>query len=350
MDSPDVAKQRGRRMFATIRPICRVGSPNMPLESLLQLVETLRERINAHRAALSQSEALTRYSLIDPLLREVGWDTEDPSIVVPEYRSGSGSADYALLNNNGNPAMIVEAKKLGTPLRDQVLAQGINYCLMEGTNHFAVTDGASWEIYETHRPVPIDQKRVVEFDLSEPSAAETCLRALALWRPSVQSGHVVNGQVPVIELTSDRAHAGDFTDMAPQSDTSIPSEHEWQSLSGLNPAKGDPAPAGIMFPDKSHVDIARWGGTVGEVVRWLVKNRLLEPHHCPIPSPRNDRQPRSIVHTEPIHPDGRRFGPHYQVGSLYVLRTGQARPFVQRAIAVIRHVDQDPSQFKVRFA
>ena len=37
--------------------------------------------------------------------------------------------------------MMVEAKKLGTPLRDAVLAQGINYCLMEGTKHFSVTDG-----------------------------------------------------------------------------------------------------------------------------------------------------------------------------------------------------------------
>ena len=69
----------------------------MPLESLLELVETLRERIESHRAILSQSEALTRYALIDPLLRELGWDTSDPAMVVPEYSSGTGSADYALL-------------------------------------------------------------------------------------------------------------------------------------------------------------------------------------------------------------------------------------------------------------
>ena len=55
----------------------------MPLESLLELVETLRERIITHRAVLSQSEALTRYALIDPLLRELGWDTEDPTMVDP---------------------------------------------------------------------------------------------------------------------------------------------------------------------------------------------------------------------------------------------------------------------------
>ena len=51
----------------------------MILESLLELVETLKARIDTHGDQLRKSEALTRYALIDPLLRELGWDTEDPN-------------------------------------------------------------------------------------------------------------------------------------------------------------------------------------------------------------------------------------------------------------------------------
>ena len=112
----------------------------MPLESLLELITTLSDRIDKHGATLRQSEALTRYAPIDPLLRELGWDTSNPEMVIPEYRSGNGRADYALMNG-GSPAMMVEAKSLGTPLQDSVLAQGINYCLMEGTSYFSVTGG-----------------------------------------------------------------------------------------------------------------------------------------------------------------------------------------------------------------
>ena len=54
----------------------------MILESLLELVETLKARIDTHGDQLRQSEALTRYALIDPLLRELGWDTEDPDVKV----------------------------------------------------------------------------------------------------------------------------------------------------------------------------------------------------------------------------------------------------------------------------
>ena len=111
----------------------------MPLESLLELVETLRGRIDEHGAALRLSEALTRAALIDPLLRELGWDTEDPALVMPEYRLGRGYADYALLND-GRPLIMVEAKKLGTPLQDAA-SQGIGYCIEDGIGYFAVTDG-----------------------------------------------------------------------------------------------------------------------------------------------------------------------------------------------------------------
>lgn len=74
----------------------------MPFESLLKLVETLRKRIDEHGATLRQSETMTRYALVDPLLRELGLDTGNPDLVVPEYKAGSGSADYALLVN-GTP-------------------------------------------------------------------------------------------------------------------------------------------------------------------------------------------------------------------------------------------------------
>ena len=175
----------------------------MPLESLHTLVGTLRQRIQAHRPALSGSEWLTRYTLIDPLLRELGWDTEDPELVIPEYSSGGGRADYALLGNDGKPAMIVEAKKLGELLSLSVVTQVLNYCWTEGTEHFAVTDGQRWEIYETNRAGPPADKRVASFDLLNASPANVCLQALALWCQNVASGQISIAHTPVVTPTDD---------------------------------------------------------------------------------------------------------------------------------------------------
>ena len=59
-------------------------------------------------------EAVTRYAIIDPILQALGWDTSDPGQVLPEnWRKLSNQqrvADYALLNKNGEPVVLIEAK------------------------------------------------------------------------------------------------------------------------------------------------------------------------------------------------------------------------------------------------
>lgn len=335
----------------------------MPLEILLQLVESLRARISAHRATLSQSEALTRYALIDPLLRELGWDTSDPTLVVPEYRSGSGSADYALLSN-GRPAMMVEAKKLGTRLQDAA-GQGIQYCLIEGTPYFTLTDGAGWEIYETHRPVPIDEKRVVEFNLMDPSVAETCLKALALWRPSVQSGIVAGGHAPIVDLTSAQSEPALSVSPTPTTiaeptrpipepmNQPIPRPrqtldvHGWQLLSDVAPqgTRPDP-PTEIMFPDGSSTHIKAWADLMVESVRWLASKNFLTVSNCPIYVSNR----RYLVSTAPSHQTGNPMRTPREVNSLYVEVHYQASQCARNAKTIIQHVGQDPADFKVRFA
>ena len=336
----------------------------MPLESLLALVHKLRERIDTHGDKLRQSEALTRYALIDPLLRELGWDTADPALVVPEYRSGGVSADYALLDN-GSPAMMVEAKKLGTPLRDAVLAQGINYCLMEGTKHFSVTDGQHWEVYETHKPVPIDEKRIVSFDLKGQPPAEACLQALALWRPTVEAGHVAAGRPPIIssrESSTSRETLTDYSIASQQRDDDPdeaaaqplpivprPPSDEGHSLATLEPQPRGPRPTGLTFPDGSTVPVQAWKQVLIEATRWLVGAGILNDGHCPIPY--SSRSRRCVVHTMPVHPNGKPFveSARKQIGLFHIDTHHSASSTIKATRSVIKHVGQDPAQFKVRF-
>ena len=56
------------------------------LDELVDVIETLKSRINEHRSVLQGNEAQTRLSLIDPLLRALGWDTADPALVTAGVR------------------------------------------------------------------------------------------------------------------------------------------------------------------------------------------------------------------------------------------------------------------------
>ena len=328
----------------------------MPLESLHELVGTLRNRIETHADALRSSEAQTRYALIDPLLRELGWDTEDPVRVRPEYplkteyNPGTRSADYALLAN-GIPAMMVEAKRLGTPLRDQVLVQGINYCQVEGTKYFAVTDGRYWEIYETHKPVPIDEKRVIAFDLCESDAASVCLKALALWRPSVRSGHVAPGKDSVVGKPHDytaTASSPAPLEVGPQRSQVVPDSHDWQELPKVTVVHGQ-QPVEMLFPDNSKAAMKSWNSAPVEAVRWLTNKRLLSISDCPIMA-KSSKAFRYMVHTEPVHSNGNAFTVPREVGGLYVEAHDNQSMLITKTKTIIERVGQDPAQFKVRFS
>lgn len=309
----------------------------MPLESLLKLAETLKGRISDHNSALSASETLTRYALIDPLLRELGWDTSDPSAVVPEYSSGSGRADYALMSS-GRPAMMVEAKKLGTPLRDRVLEQGIGYCLMEGTPHFTITDGARWEIYRAFIPdTPIDERRIVEFDLSADSPAVFCLNALALWRPSVESGSVAAGQPSVIEKEQPIV-----IPIPPP-----PPPGDWRPLNELDAKNTENRkPSEMLFPDGSRAELNVWVNLPLKAVDWLSTNGHLTRGNCPIKSGRS----RHVVHTSPNHGNGKAFKQARQANGFYIEGHNSRGRHMSNAVTAIERVGQDPSQFRVRFA
>ena len=326
----------------------------MDLESLLELIATLSERINEHGTALRQSEALTRTSLVDPLLRKLGWDTADLSVVIHEYKSSRGSADYALLSNN-KPAMIIEAKKLDTRLRNAV-TQAINYCTLEGIDYFAVTDGRQWDIYETHRRGNLDEKRITEFDITH-EPAEVCLQALALWRRSVQIGCVNPGQPPIVEITQSSTDTLDTRPIELQLDpgppTAIPepvtqtfvspfNTDEWIPLSELNAQPGD-KPEAILFPDESQVIIGNWATVVAEITRWLLNNNILNDTLCPI-----QYGDRYLLAVDPVHPNGEQFSRSRLVSTLYVYTGSRNRSHVRNAKIIINHVGQDPSQFKVR--
>lgn len=304
----------------------------MPFESLLKLAETLKERISVHNPALSASETLTRYALIDPLLRELGWDTSDPSAVIPEYKTQQGGkADYALLSAD-KPAMIVEAKSLGTDLGAGVIKQVLEYAWWdEKIIHFAVTNGARWAIYERNSPKPI-----VAFDLSKDPLAEACLKALALWRPSVEGGSVAAGQPSVIE---------------PNPVVIIPTPlpvppGDWHPLAEINPTNRTPVE--LLFPDNTPSELTKWVALLPGVVRWLSSNGQLTKTHCPIK--KSERAKRYIVHTTSVHSDGKNFNNPIKENDFYLEGKYQSgENHVEDAVTVIERVGQAPSQFRIRF-
>ena len=157
----------------------------MPLEELMEAIDTSVHRVVRHREALQQSGALTRTSLVEPVLRALGWDTGDPLQVRPDQsvRTESGRelrVDLTLTARGRRTAVCV------LPLDHQQhpdgLADLMEFCRVAQMQQAVVTDGNSWKVLEVGK-----QGGGTITTLCEEPAHRSAMALLALW-PQAQPG------------------------------------------------------------------------------------------------------------------------------------------------------------------
>ena len=142
---------------------------------------TVRDRIAKYQRQ-SIGEQDTKAALIVPVLRALGWDTEDLEDVKLEYKrlSSDNPVDYALFLLR-EPRLFIEAKALGVRVDDHKwTSQILAYATVAGVEWVALTDGNEWRIYNSHATVPVEQKLFRTVRVAEPDTrpGET-LRLLA---------------------------------------------------------------------------------------------------------------------------------------------------------------------------
>lgn len=106
------------------------------------------------KAPVNNHESSTRYIVIDPILRALGWDLSNPTECVVEYevaRRGNHPAtrvDYVLKDATGEPAIVIEAKRIDVESDDErALDQMDRYLQDIPTAKVAVvTNGQYWDI------------------------------------------------------------------------------------------------------------------------------------------------------------------------------------------------------------
>ena len=279
----------------------------MPLENLVSTIETLKERINTHRADLAASEARTRAALIDPVLTALGWDTSDPSLVMVEQRLRDGKADYALLKPDGSPISIVEAKALGSQL-DRVTDQLIRYAFAEGLPYAISTDGDWWQVYDLTKPsTQIDNRLILQLSISNDAVHECAIRLLLLWHPNLVSGTPVEAEIP---MASHPRNDQDSNDIITPDTNSHETQSNlvnsgWVSLENYDPPKKTKGPTKVRFPDNSECEVDRksWQGLFKEIVKWLWSNQLLSCSNIPVTH--SDDYPNDfILNTTPEYRHG----------------------------------------------
>ncbi len=290
----------------------------MPLKDLFAQIESVRDRINTFPDELRKSEALTRYVLIDPVLRSLKWDTEDPTQVQPEFSTEQGRPDYALLWN-GKPHVMIEAKPLGKDL-DKAIDKGFQYCWKNKVPFYVVTDGNIWEIYDLKE---MGGKQIIKAVLTDDFPGVAARSLLALWRPAMP---VINPAPPPVTSTSK-------TGTKPKALFSTTLPQLLEKLKRKEIPSGVPPPKRIAFPNGIVRDIRVWRDILSFLVEWInddLKGTL------PIPT-----GPRAKSYLITQKPDGLK-SPK-KVGPFYVDMHASAKGIVRRSIYLLEYVKRNPN-------
>ncbi len=224
------------------------------MRELLEAIERVKERIQKHEARLRANEMLTRYALIDPILRALGWDTEDPEQVMPEHRTEVGRPDYVLQWQGQKIG--VEAKHLATDERtfSEARRKALPLFQEEGIRYYLITDGDRWVLWDISRPKEQQPEPVFDLCLSRDNPGDTARQLLALWRPAMPE--VVCAPKSVAELLPPLPER-------PKEGISL-SELRQTDVTGQR-VSGD-----LRFPDGRKVSINRWRDLLLETAKWAL--------------------------------------------------------------------------------
>ena len=240
----------------------------MALDDLRDAIQKLQDMVEPHRRYLSENETRTRQVLIDPLLRELGWDVSNPDMVQLEYKVGQQRADYALISN-GQRVALIEAKRLGSDLQEDEIMQVLNYANRAGIGYMIITNGDRWEMYEVFQPAALEERLLMELELSQQSAHRNALQALAMWRPNlVSEGGPAEATKPVF-----------ISDGPPEQQTSSDppiGEEESDEGNGSPPIGGKKSATRLVvtMPNGDKIDDPSGIKTFAEVIQKLGINQV----------------------------------------------------------------------------
>ena len=132
------------------------------LKALADKIHQLKDKI--------ETEESTKHAFVLPFINILGYDTFNPTEVVPEFTADLGlkkgeKVDYAIFQN-GNPILIVECKNWRENLNVHN-SQLFRYFHVTKTRFSLLTNGIEYRFYtDLEEPNKMDEKPFLEFDIT----------------------------------------------------------------------------------------------------------------------------------------------------------------------------------------
>ncbi len=336
-------------------------------ETVLAIFE-LRGTLTRFRANLQGNEVQTRATLIDPMLRALGWDVGNPDEVALETGRGFGVADYALKDRRtGTPMILVEAKSLNTDLAN-AMNQVSRYCYSEGVRLGIVTDGDDWILLGIENDIFAEQMdsdydaddydegdydevaqieviEIARFSISIGDAVVSAIRAQRFANPDFSPADWTSDIQAALALVSE-AFANSLIDRQPEQ-----SNRNLKTLGSLRELSNPPVPSALYFSDGYvfRMQMLSWSELVRNVAIYVgFIYHLLDEVELPIWAYRS--RTKYVANDRPRHDNRREFELEYEMGDgIYIELHHTPKSGVNAACVLLEECGVDPNDVFISY-
>lgn len=319
---------------------------------LKETLEMVVERMKKYRSLYEQNEMAVRDQIVNPILRGLGWNPENPEEVQPNISTEEGVPDYSLIKN-GNKVLFIEAKKLSVDVEQkEVIRQLAKYCFGEGMKYGVLTNGAVWILFRAFQEGTTMSERTVwkiDIESDEQTASIRRLNTISkdnienienlikklqildeIWKSLLdEPEEMIRGLIPIFDRLIKEGYP-DYKFESPEIEDFL-RERTKELITPPGEIEVVPHPEPSVWegtrPRKMKIgsntyEIRNSFEILVNTANWLIREGKLMKSDCPIPA----GPKRNLIHVEPRHKYGDSFRSPKKLSNGLFIETSYSTP------------------------
>ncbi|MCK4245341.1 MAG: hypothetical protein KAX20_06930, partial [Candidatus Omnitrophica bacterium] len=168
------------------------------MTNLNEILAPIVEKIKKFRSLYEQNEMAVRDQIVNPILRALGWNPENPEEVQPNISIEEGVPDYSLIKN-GKRVLFMEAKNLRSNV-EQEIRQLAKYCFGEGTKYGVLTNGVVWILFRSFiEEIPLAERVVWKVDIENEELQSVLRKLQTISKDNVEQVEMLVKKVQILD-------------------------------------------------------------------------------------------------------------------------------------------------------
>jgi hypothetical protein len=307
------------------------------MNNLNEVLPQIMERIKNHRSTYEQNEMAVRNQIINPILRDLGWNPESPDDIQLNMPTDEGIPDYSLIKD-GKIILFIEAKNMSVDVEQkEIIRQLAKYSFNEGTKYGILTNGIVWMLIRSFEEGTKLHERIVwKTDIENEEMPKIVRKLMTISKTNIERiedlvkknqildeiwqsllnkpEEIVTGLSIVVESIISQNYSNcQFEDseiedllnekvkelISGQSDTGIPTDTTTETTLELTQGLKKMRIEGEIFEFGYNFEI------LVNTANWLIKKGKLKSADCPVTVGRMHN--RYLINKESKHPKGNDF-------------------------------------------